>query len=692
MKNLVEILLPIAASHSFVYQLPLNFEQNIEQYKVGAFVKVHFRNKLMYGIIWNTNPKDYKECVNYKKIDSLVLVLKPLEKSVIEFMKYFADYNITPIGMVLKMIVPMTSAQIDKIIDKLNSVNQNQYHSPQADIIDKLLCNDKSDCNQNTTYCLPKLTEKQAHIAQKINTNTKKYSVSVLHGITGSGKTEVYLWLAMSILKSGGQVLIIVPEIVLTTQLIDRFKKYISTDEITQWHSSLSPAKRREIWSNINRGEHNFIVGARSALFLPFKNLKMIIIDEEHDISLKQEDRVNYHARDMAIVRAKMQNIPLLLISATPSIETLFNVDRGKFNYYCLHERYGGILTPQVQLIDIRTLNKENRQSTQQIHELSRKAIIKTIAKNKQSLIFINRRGYAPTIFCTKCLNKFKCPNCSAHLVYHKIENKVQCHYCGYRIMYTNRCHMCKEENCLVLLGHGVERIAEEVQIFAPSARIFVITSDTINTHSKAQDAIRKISNRDIDVIIGTQMITKGLHFPYLELVVVVDADPNVLGGDIRSLEHTHQILHQVMGRAGRDKERGTVLIQTTHPNSQLLLSVINNDVMSFTKAELKRRQEAFVPPFARLVSINLISYNEQMLIKFSYHLVSIAPMQNEKFTILGPAPAPMYFLNKRYRYRIIVRANKDINIQKLVKAWINKCDVPNAIKIRLYVDPYNFM
>lgn len=657
--KLFNVLLPIAVDFPFTY----TYEDDLT---IGSFVWVPFRNKELIGVVWGRCERPEMNPIKLKRIKSAVDHLTPLSRSAIIFIQRVSSYNIATLGEVLKCTL---------------CIPQKQMLAPP----------EKQENNRSTILPKDKLFElsnDQQKIAYSILEEVNQFHVSVLEGVTGSGKTEVYLYLVDEVLRSGKQVLVLVPEIMLTSQLTERFKQRLPYYDIHEWHSSIKGSARKSTWHGVQTGAHNFVVGARSALFLPFANLGLIVVDEEHDQSYKQESGVIYNARDMTVMRAKIEEIPSVLVSATPSIETLYNVKLGKYYHYHLEKRYNEALLPEIKVIDMSIYKTKNAT----LHAKTREKILEVYGANKQSLLFINRRGYAPIVFCKGCGEKAKCPNCTFFLVYHRQNNLLQCHYCGYNVTYKEKCMHCGEEDASLIYGIGVERVAEEVKSFLPKdAKILMLTSDIINTRAKAEKAISAIMNREVDVIVGTQIIAKGLHFPNLQLVTIVDAVLSNVGYDIRALEKTYQVLHQVMGRAGRESERGSVFLQT-HDTQSIMLKVITNGSKEvFAETELENRKQANMPPFSRLVMINFTSKYEDRLIKFVREAAE-SIIQRKNIQVLGPAPAPAYVINNQYRYRIILRASKSSDIQGVIRQWQKTLDIPNCIKINVDVDPYSFL
>ncbi len=698
MSKLIDVLLPTPLDRTFTYVLDEDRE-----YCIGQWVIVPFGNKEFIGLIWNETVIEgnsyIHQAISIGKIRNVKVVLKSLphlKSTMHEFISWVARYNVAPLGAVFKMVLGLANKEMLKLAGKLEEIQSSGAIYDEANSV---------DLSFNSNFLL---NEEQQEVASQILATSNQYTVSVIDGVTGSGKTEVYLKVAQEIMELGGQVLVLVPEIVLTTQLAERFKMRLGISNLAEWHSNANSSSKSKIWYSLQIGKINFIVGARSALFLPFSNLRLIIVDEEHDNSFKQEEGVIYNARDMAILRAKLEDIPIILASATPSIDTILSAKKAKFNYYTLENRYSGVVLPKIELVDLNKTNKKEdltlsktdnlnnqkksaKKVDNNLHDYTRDQIINFYNNGKQSLLFINRRGYAPIIFCNSCSEKVKCPNCQFWLVYHKAKNIAQCHYCSYNIPYNSRCNNCDKENTIVNYGAGVERIAEEVSTFLPQARLLTVTSDTMSTYSKAQKAIQSITEGKVDIIIGTQIIAKGLHFSNLQLVVILGGDISNVGGDIRSLERTYQLLYQVIGRAGREKERGTVLVQTHEPLNPLLKCLVNGKKQDFTDLELQYRKEANMPPFTRLAIIHFTSSNEGKLIEYAEMIAKFAPDMSDKLIVWGPSPSPLTILNKKFRYRFIVKAEKNINLQKIIKNWISVCPIPNSVKVKIDIDPYNF-
>ena len=519
------------------------------------------------------------------------------------------------------------------------------------------------------------------------------FSVHLLDGITGSGKTQVYFDAAWRAYSRGGSVLLMMPEIALTAQFMHRFAARFGAAPVV-WHSNLTAARRREIWRGVLRGEIRMVVGTRSALFLPWQNLGLIVVDEEHDTSYKQEDMGNYHARDMAVLRGKIAGFPVVLASATPSAETLQNVTSGKYQVLRLTSRVGGAQLPKIETIDLR----ENRPEPYQVSDVLNNgflsvplcnAISDTIAAHRQVMLFINRRGFAPIVQCKKCGWVAGCPDCSVGMTYHRAVGKLLCHMCGRTAPMPTKCPDCGGD--VSMRGAGLEKIAEEVSVRFPSARVALVSSDTISTRQSLERIVAKMESGEIDIVIGTQILAKGHHFPNLTLVGVVDADMGLFGTDFRAAEHTFQQLFQVAGRAGRGEFPGRVLLQTYQPQHPVLCAICAGDRDAFMAADMASRQSAKMPPFGQLIAVIVECQREDTLKKYCAGLAAAAP-RAPGVKIMGPIAAGVYQIRNWYRMRFLVMGGPTTLLQPVVAHWLRAIKQPANMRVKVDVNPQNFM
>jgi primosomal protein N' (replication factor Y) len=529
-----------------------------------------------------------------------------------------------------------------------------------------------------------KLSEEQKKSLNKMNVANQKFRVHVLQGTTGSGKTMVYFEALKEIINKGYQGLILLPEIGLTGQFEQKFIEFFGFTPAV-WHSGISKKKKEIIWSGIANGEIKVVIGARSSLFLPFKKLGLIIVDEEHDQSYKQDEGVIYNARNMAISRASFENIPINLITAIPSIETYENIKKGKYSISRLEKRYQNASLPNYEIINLNETKLE-KQSW-----LSKKIIDKVnfhLSKNDQVLFFLNRRGFSPHILCNKCFNSYSCPNCSINLVYHKKQNYLLCHYCGFKSSLERSCS--KEGKCeFVFSGPGVERISEEVKRKFPGKKIEIFSSDTMNKKD-SKEKIEKITNNKTQILVGTQLISKGFHFPSLNCIVVVDIDLSSQGHDLRGAEKNLQLYHQLSGRAGRAGKPATVYFQTYEKNSKMISEITSGNPENFLERELEIRKKNKLPPYQRFISLILTGENENKLEKEAFDFKSFIENKIEG-KILGPVNAPLFRLKRKFRIRLLIRGSKSMKMQSSLAKIIPKYKFSAGIKLSVDVDPINF-
>jgi primosomal protein N' (replication factor Y) len=543
--------------------------------------------------------------------------------------------------------------------------------------------------NPDPAFASPALSADQAKTAKTLREAVleRSFTVTLLDGVTGSGKTEVYLEAVAACLETGRQALILLPEIALSAQFLSRFERRFGA-EPALWHSDLSSKTRRTTWRAVAEASAPVVVGARSALFLPFPDLGLIVIDEEHETAFKQEDGVIYHARDMAIVRARLSSAPAMLVSATPSLESLTNVEAGRYRHARLAHRHAGASLPAISAIDLRDSPPERGKF---LSPPLIEAMQATFAAGEQALLFLNRRGYAPLTLCRSCGHRFACPNCTAWLVEHRARRELACHHCGHTEAIPDQCPICRAEKTLAPIGPGVERITEEAAQTFPEARFLVMASDTLSGPHAAAQAAARIERREIDLVIGTQIVAKGWHFPHLTLVGVIDADLGLAGGDLRAAERTVQLLHQVAGRAGRAEAPGRVLLQTFSPEHPVMQALIQGDLETFYAREAEARRPGHWPPFGRLAALIISAASAQAADATAHALARTAP-QGEGVLVLGPAPAPLAILRGRHRRRLLLKTRRDIAVQPILRAWLAGIAIPRGTRIDVDIDPVSFL
>ena len=538
-------------------------------------------------------------------------------------------------------------------------------------------------------FAAPELTADQAEAAGTFVSAVEeaKFAPFLLDGVTGSGKTEVYFEAIGAALARKRQVLVLLPEIALTEAFLKRFEDRFGAAPIL-WHSSLKSTERRRAWRAIASGEAQVVVGARSALFLPYARLGLIVVDEAHEVSFKQDDGVRYNARDVAVMRARFEGVPVILASATPALESLQMAASGVYTKIDLADRFGGARLPHIDTVDLTEETPERGRwlAPRLVEEMRAR-----LERGEQSLLFLNRRGYAPLTLCRNSGFRFQCPNCSAWLVEHRLSRRLACHHCGHETAPPANCPECGEPECLVACGPGVERIADEVAEILPEARIAVATSDTLNSPGRAAQFIAEVEAGAVDVIVGTQLVTKGFHFPELTLVGVVDADLGLEGGDLRAAERTYQQVAQVAGRAGRGAKPGEVLIQTRHPKAAVIAALAAGDRDAFYEAETEARRHAGAPPFGRWAAIIVSSEDENEAREAAKRIGATAPNLDDVM-ILGPAPAPMALLRGRYRYRLLLNARRSAEVQQVIRDWLGALSFAPGVRVAVDIDPYSFV
>ena len=649
----VPILLPNIFNHPFTYE-----SSNLDL-KIGDYVIVPFGKSKITGVVWNEFEKDKKKKYLIKKVIQK-LKIPSLKNNTIKFLNWFSEYNMVPKGMTLKLLLLSSN-----VVEKFPEKNYLIY---------------KEKLKDNNI----KLSQKQKQSLKKMNISNDKFRVHVLQGTTGSGKTMVYFEALKQLIIKGFQGLIMLPEIGLTGQFEKKFIEYFGFNPAI-WHSGVTKKNKEIIWSGVANGEIRVVIGARSSLFLPFKKLGLVIVDEEHDQSYKQDEGVRYNARDMAISRTSFENVPINLITAVPSIETYDNIKKGKYTISRLDERFKNASMPNYEIINL------NQTKLKSQSWLSKEIIEKVnlhLEKKNQILFFLNRRGFSPYVLCKKCLINYSCPNCSINLVFHKYKKNLLCHYCGYKTQLYRNCQ--KEGNCdFVFSGPGVERIAEEVKNIFPSKKSVIFSSDTMNK-KKSSKILEKIINNEIQILIGTQLISKGFHFPNLNCIVVVDIDLSSQGHDLRGAEKNLQLYHQLSGRAGRTGKPATVYFQTYNLNTKMISDITNKNPDIFLDKELELRKSNNLPPFQRFVALIVTGNDEKILekeaIRFKNFIESTVHGK-----VLGPVNAPIFRLKKKFRVRLLIRGKKSLKVQGSLSNVISKFKFNSGIKLTVDVDPINF-
>ena len=513
------------------------------------------------------------------------------------------------------------------------------------------------------------------------------FSPVLLDGVTGSGKTEVYFEAIAEAIRLGRQSLVLLPEIALTEPFLRRFEARFGHLPVA-WHSDLRQSQRRRAWRAIAKGEALVTVGARSALFLPYHNLGLIIVDEAHETSFKQAEGVQYHARDVAVMRGHFEGCPVILASATPAIETRQQVAQGRYAELKLPGRYGAAQMPAIEAIN---LIQDPPERGRWLAPTLVRAMTEVLERSEQALLFLNRRGFAPLTLCRHCGHRFQCPNCTAWMVEHRLLQRLQCHHCGHQVPPPRACPECHEEDALVACGPGVERIADEVALLFPEARRAIVTSDTLWSPAKAAEFVGKMEAGEIDIVIGTQLVTKGYHFPNLTLVGVVDADLGLQGGDLRAAERSFQQIMQVAGRAGRGTKPGRVFVQTHEPDAPVIRALVSGDAESFYEAETESRRQAGAPPFGRFAAIIVSSEKLADAQAVAAHIGKTAPNVEGMHTY-GPAPAPLAMLRGRHRMRLLIHATRALDVQDVIREWLGALEWPRTVRVSVDVDPYSFV
>ncbi len=695
----------------------------------GAFVEVPLGPRKVLGVVWGAGRGDF----DISKIRSVIRVLDvaPMRDELRLFLEKSGEYTLTSMASMLRLATRAPGLMDPPAMQKIyvrgtlhEGVKLTEARKRVLDILDEyggapFTLGELSELagvtssvvkglvklgvvlEQNTPRdaAFPtldasasgkNLTDAQSQAAQALREIVAQdhYATALLRGVTGSGKTEVYLEAVAQTLGQGHQVLVLLPEIALTAEFLTRVQARFGALP-AEWHSGVTMTDRRRIWKMVGQGGAQLVIGARSALFLPFQNLGLIVVDEEHDKSYKQTDGVMYNARDMAVLRASLSGGKVILASATPSLESWVNAQTGKYSLVELDDRFGAAVMPDMHAIDMRA---ETLPSTRWVSDQLVSLINTRLQRGEQSMLFINRRGYAPVTLCRACGQQIGCDACDARMVEHRFLNRLMCHQCGETKPVPTQCPHCAAEDRLAPVGPGVERLAEEAKVLFPDARISVLSSDMFGTARALKDEIRSIANGGADIIIGTQLVAKGHNFPLLTLVGVIDADLGLQGSDLRAAEHTFQLMRQVAGRAGRAAKAGAAYLQTYQPEHPVIRAILAGDEDGFWQAEASARQAAGVPPFGRLAGIIISASNVEQAFDLGNHLArNDGPLRQINAQVFGPAPAPIARVRGRYRVRMLIKADKTAPLQRAISQWVSNVTLKGDLRLVIDIDPQSF-
>jgi primosomal protein N' (replication factor Y) (superfamily II helicase) len=725
-KRTVPVLLPLALDEAYTYEAP-----GAEGLNPGDFVVVPLGPMKRIGVVWS-EAETARKTFDPKKLKAVIAKLDevpPLPRINLAFAEWVANYTLAPKGMVLQMMMsarlifeaeePRWGFQFAgeagglRLTDarrKALATLQDGEVWPKKKLMDAagvsaavidglaqsgaLLRAELPRARPpfpRPDFAFASLTEPQTVAADQLRAAIVKggYSTTLLDGVTGSGKTEVYFEAVAEALRRGqGQALILLPEIALTTQFLERFKARFGCRP-AEWHSAVSPKERARTWRGVAEGDVRVVCGARSALFLPYADLGLIVVDEEHDTSFKQDDRVIYQARDMAVVRASLGKIPIVLSSATPSVESVVNAKRGRYGHAVLPARFSGNSLPDIEAVDLKAVPPEKGAW---ISPPVVEAVNGALERGEQALLFLNRRGYAPLTLCRACGHRFACPQCTAYLVEHRLRGRLICHHCGFALPFPKSCPACHREGLLAASGPGVERVMEEAQNRWPAARMIVLSSDLVQTTAQLRELLTRIAEGDADIIVGTQLVSKGHNFPKLSFVGVVDGDLSLATADPRAGERTFQLLHQVTGRAGRFGAPGRGLIQTHFPDHPVMRALVNGDRQAFYEAEIAMREEAGLPPYGRLAGL-IISAGTRPEAESYARTLALAAPDAPLISVLGPVEAPLAIIRARHRQRLLVKAAREADLQGYLREWLERAPAPRgSLSLHVDIDPYSFL
>jgi primosomal protein N' (replication factor Y) (superfamily II helicase) len=721
--GIVDVLVPVALDHTYSYRVPRGVEL-----KAGDVVCVPLGPREVVGVVWAENAKPEPRLHNRLKDVSEKLDVPPLKGELRALVDWVSNYTLSARGMVLRMclrmgedlgpervrmgvrlvgpppqrMTPARRRLIELLSDGLlhGKSEAAKEAGVSAGVVDGLVDEGTLAVEAmpkplappapDPSYAVPEFSRQQRTAVDGMRALAANgtFHVALLDGVTGSGKTEVYFEAVAETIRRGKQSLILMPEIALTGQFLDRFARRFGVRPI-EWHSELTPRTRQRNWAAIASGEAPVVVGARSALFMPYADLGLIVVDEEHEQAYKQDDGAHYHARDMAVVRAHIAKIPVVLASATPSVETEVNARKGRYQRIALPSRFGGQHMPHIEAIDLR---REAPPRGRFISPRLAEQIRFAVERREQALLFLNRRGYAPLTLCRACGHRFACTICDAWLVDHRFRQRLVCHHCGFSMPRPHACPNCAAEESLVAVGPGVERLQEEAAQLFPDARTMVLSSDLITSIETMRSELNEIAEGRVDIIIGTQLVAKGHHFPRLNLVGVVDADLGLSNGDPRAAERTWQLLNQVIGRAGRDQGRGVGYLQTHQPEHPVMKALVACDREAFYASEIEMREKTGYPPFGRLAGLIVSAGDRPTAEGFARKLAAIAPI-DERIKVLGPAEAPLAVIKGRYRFRLLVKSQRNVDVSEYLREWLAAAPKTKGnLKLEVDVDPQSFL
>jgi primosomal protein N' (replication factor Y) len=716
--NVVAVMVPVSVEGAYSYRVPYGM-----RVVRGSIVAVTLVGRLTLGVVWGV-PKDNFAHNRLKDIEH-VYDCPPLSDELLRLVDWVSRYTLAAPGMVLRSVLRSSEALEPErpVVAFRFTGNAPQRMTGARERVLSCFAGDepwaktaligasgvsasvveglaKSGALERLEIAAPPIVlrpdpeaavptlsaEQQAALAQLRSGGDGDASVSLLEGVTGSGKTEVFFEAVADALRAGRQALILLPEIALTHTFLDRFARRFGT-RAAEWHSDMTPAQRTRTWRGVHNGTVRAVVGARSALFLPFHELGLIVLDEEHDGAFKQSDGINYHARDMAVVRAHLAGARCILSSATPSVESRNNANCGRYRHVRLTSRFADAQMPDITALDMR---EEGPERGSWIAPRLAREIFSTIDRGEQALLFLNRRGYAPLTLCNACGHQFQCPDCDAWLVEHRFRGVLMCHHCGHEQRRPQSCPSCGERDRLVAVGPGIERVAEEVAARFPDARTVVLSSD-MGSHAQLRERFAEIERGEHDIIIGTQLVAKGHHFEKLTLVGVLDADLGLAHGDPRAAEKTFQILTQVTGRAGRAGKAGRAFLQTYHPTHPVIAAMVAGDSEAFYSQELAVRQQGGLPPFGRLAALIVSANEETDAMAFAKALLAAAPMA-DGLRLFGPADAPVAMIRGRHRVRLLAQSPKDFDLSGYVRFWLtNGPRATGNLRVQVDIDPMSF-